>query len=1535
MNILFVLYGDFNSNSANPLVLYARELQLRGHYCAIAVPSNLESVSLHENPSFTPILYTDALASPDTVFCNGHAADVIHACTPREVVRHFVTSYMAKRPTPLVIYLEDNELWISTRELGVNEATLVSCSENEISERLPEALSHPFRYDSFIGLADAVAVIQDKLKVEVPPWVHCETVMLGVDLEFFAPRPADVSLKKKYGVAANERVIVYHGGVDQFKMLAIETLCKAVGLINRQGYSCRLLRTGIRPLAFLEQLPQETASAISDLGMLPRHELPGLLALADVFVQPGQIDPFEDLRLPGKVPEFLAMGRPVIMPDANIANLFRDGLEAVLLRTGSAEEIAAKCIGLFSDPSRASQIGRAGRVLAEKYFDVRCQAGVLDKVYKAACNDFNPTIASEVWRAADEKTAVTLQLARKLSLMADLRGTQFGFEAGDLLRGHARYIELMQQRVKGLDAGVAGRDGQIAELNHALADRDGQIASIMSSKSWRVTRPLRFVGRQLRRARHLLSNPPTRGQFAVAAKNSHLANSLRFARYSFNRGRDWYVRNGRMPRIGELSRLVKRAAFEYRFRRRQGLDDLSCPAGFVLPEPLDPYESWILANEPTEQTTVRLRDRLNHSSASLPKISVLMPVYNPPPKFFELAVASVRNQIYSNWELCIADDASTAPWVRSRLEELADQDQRIRICFREHNGNISLASNSAAELATGDFLLFLDQDDLLTHDALAEVALHLSEHDTVDVLYSDDDKIDAEGRRFAPQFKPDWSPELLISYMYFSHLFVVRRSLFEEVNGFREGFEGSQDYDLALRVAERARAVAHLPYVLYHWRALRGSTAVSGDSKPASYEAGCRAVSEALTRRGVQAKVYRPEWAVKGAAGIFWHDFADDGPLVTIIIPTKNQKAILKRCIDSLDKTTYRNVEVVIIDNGSDDPDTLSYLDSLKCRVLKIHNPTGHFNFAYINNRAVEKINSKYVLFLNDDTEVRAPKWLSRMIGYAGLPGVGAVGARLLYPDGRVQHAGIVHGYYDGMAGPAFKLLPGWDFGYLSYGMVARNCSAVTAACMLTPRMMFLEQGGFDERQFSVAYNDVDYCYKLVDKGLRCVYAPGAELYHHEGFSRGFKDNPKELLAFRCKYSSRIDRYYNPNLSLVNEHFEINPRRLVKDRARRPVRALMCASNLNLEGAPYSQCEITLELARKNELKPVVYSPVDGPLRSIYERAGIEVILRAHPLTGVFESCEYDRAIDNFSVWIRESGFEVVYGNTLATFYAIDAAWRCGLPSLWNIRESEPWQTYFNYLLSPLVPKALSCFRFPYRIIFVAHATRRCFEPLNTTRNFCVIHTGLDTRRLDESRAEWPREKSRYRLHLRDNEVMVVSLGTVCDRKGQKDLVQAMAVLADTVARNVRLFIVGDRPSLYSSELRQMVTALPRERAARISIIPETEETALYYSAADIFVCTSRVESYPRVILEAMAYGLSIISTPAFGIVEQVRDGVNGEFYQQGDATALAYKLGELVLDRNKREMYQANAPVALESLTGFEEMINLYAEIFKESVSR
>ncbi len=697
---------------------------------------------------------------------------------------------------------------------------------------------------------------------------------------------------------------------------------------------------------------------------------------------------------------------------------------------------------------------------------------------------------------------------------------------------------------------------------------------------------------------------------------------------------------------------------------------------------------------------------------------------------------------------------------------------------------------------------------------------------------------------------------------------------------------------------------------------------------------GERAVAEALSRRGSHGRVVRPEWAVRAGVGIFSHEFPDDGPRVALLIPTKNHRDVLARCLDSLARTSYRNYEIVVIDNDSDDLATRDYLARLPHRVLRISNPGPRFSFAHINNAAARQVDADYLLFLNNDTEVRDPRWLSQMMGYAQLPGVGAVGARLLYADGRIQHAGVLHGYYDGLPGPAFKLAPATDHGYLSYTVVSRNYGAVTAACMLTPRDLFLEHGGFDSERYAVAYNDVDYGFRLEAAGYRCVYAAGAELLHHEGHSRGFSDDPRETAAYRSQYGDRYERYFNPNLSLADERFAILPRRAFVAARPGPVRALMCAFNLNWEGAPYCQFEMTAALKRRSILDPIVYAPADGPLRAAYEAEGITVHVIDHPLVGVTTGPAYDAALDRFAAWIRDLDVEVVYGNTLQTFYAIDAAQRLGLPSLWNPREGEPWQEYFRQYPDAVAARALACYRLPYRVIFVAEATAAGSAALDTRHNFTVIHDGLERGRVAAAAAGLDRVKLRAELQIGAGEIVVLIVGTVCERKGQLDLVHALAALAPARAASVRAFIVGDRPGAYSTQLHAAVAALPEALSARISVIPETAAVARYYLAADVFACTSRVESYPRVILEAMAFGLPIVATPVFGIREQVRDGINGVFYEPGDTIALARALDRLLGDDAWRAKLADNARPALDALLDFDTMVDRYGALFVEAAA-
>jgi len=363
--------------------------------------------------------------------------------------------------------------------------------------------------------------------------------------------------------------------------------------------------------------------------------------------------------------------------------------------------------------------------------------------------------------------------------------------------------------------------------------------------------------------------------------------------------RAWVARHGHFPRPRDWPRLARKS---WRMLRAAAGAREGLPGGFAIPAVADRYDAWLELNRWTERRAAWLAARIA-SAAALPTISIVMPVYRPERKWLDRAIATVEAQVHARWELCIADDASGDAALTRHLDSLAARDARIRVVHRAENGNISRATNSAAELATGDYLLFLDQDDELAPDALGEIALALAAAPDADLLYTDDDKIDVDGRRYAPQFKPDWSPELLLSYMYLSHAFVVRRSLFAAHGGFRTGFEGSQDYDFALRAGERAERVVHVPLVLYHWRATPGSTATSGAAKPASFEVARRAIDEALERRGSRGRAVQPEWAARAGLGLFNHRFPDDGPRVAILVPTRNHRAVLARCLDSLEKT--------------------------------------------------------------------------------------------------------------------------------------------------------------------------------------------------------------------------------------------------------------------------------------------------------------------------------------------------------------------------------------------------------------------------------------------------------------------------------------------------------------------------------------------------------------------------------------------------------------------------------------------------------
>jgi len=530
-----------------------------------------------------------------------------------------------------------------------------------------------------------------------------------------------------------------------------------------------------------------------------------------------------------------------------------------------------------------------------------------------------------------------------------------------------------------------------------------------------------------------------------------------------------------------------------------------------------------------------------------PLISVIMPTYNSSPEFLKKAIDSVIGQSYDNWELCIADDASSNTQTLHLLNEYRDRHENVFVYFRSHNGHISKATNTALALARGEYVAFLDHDDMLAPHALKEVVRVLNSNPGLKLVYSDEDKIDEKDNRMEPNFKPGWNPEMFFSQNYISHLSVLKKEVVDKIGGLREGYEGAQDYDLLLRALREIGEgeIAHIEKVLYHWRAAEGSTALCPEQKEYTTEAGVKALrdffqeSERITdvERGLLPNTYKVSYPLP-----------EEQPLVSLLIPTRDGYDILHKCVESiLEKTRYENYEIIILDNQTTDPATLAYFEHLKrghenITVLAYDKP---FNYAAINNFGVRHARGEIIGLINNDVEVISQEWLTEMVQYALIPEIGAVGAKLYYSNDTVQHAGVILGI-GGVAGHSHKHFPKESHGYFSRLKIVQNLSAVTGACLLLRKELFEEVGGLDEEHLAVAFNDVDLCLKIRAKGYRNLWTPYAELYHHESISRGAEDSEEkqarfqsEVLFMKDKWGGMLenDIYYNPNLTNQHENF--------------------------------------------------------------------------------------------------------------------------------------------------------------------------------------------------------------------------------------------------------------------------------------------------------------------------------------------------------------------------------------------------------------
>ncbi|MFU0854712.1 glycosyltransferase family 2 protein [Kluyvera cryocrescens] len=568
---------------------------------------------------------------------------------------------------------------------------------------------------------------------------------------------------------------------------------------------------------------------------------------------------------------------------------------------------------------------------------------------------------------------------------------------------------------------------------------------------------------------------------------------------------------------------------------------------FTLPS-LD-YEEWIETVE-----TPSLPDKgdvkvILETMQKPPLISVVMPVYNPEEVYLRACIDSVLEQSYPYWELCIADDKSPKEHVQRVLREYEAKDPRVKVVYRQQNGHISAASNSALQIAIGEFVALLDHDDALPEHALLFMAQTIHSQPNARILYSDEDKLNAKGERFEPHFKSDWNPDLFFSQNYVSHLGVYHHDLLKKISGFRLGVEGSQDQDLLLRCLPHVQAdqIVHIPRVLYHWRTVEGSTALASGEKSYTTDAGIKALQDYFATRqpGVKVEAGRVPNTYRVC-----YPIPEPAPLVSLLIPTRDRRSLTETAVRSiLEKSTYTNYEILILDNGSVEAETLEFFSQIqeedhRVKVLAYDYP---FNYSAINNFGARHAKGTIIGLINNDIEVINPEWLTEMVSHSLRPEIGCVGAKLYYPNDTLQHGGVILGI-GGVANHSHKHFSRTHPGYFARLVCTQNYSAVTAACLLIRKEIFDAVEGLDEENLKVAFNDVDFCLKVREAGYRNLWTPYAELYHYESISRGIEDSPEKIARFtgevdfmKSKWGKHleIDPFYSQNLTKDREDFSI------------------------------------------------------------------------------------------------------------------------------------------------------------------------------------------------------------------------------------------------------------------------------------------------------------------------------------------------------------------------------------------------------------
>jgi len=914
-------------------------------------------------------------------------------------------------------------------------------------------------------------------------------------------------------------------------------------------------------------------------------------------------------------------------------------------------------------------------------------------------------------------------------------------------------------------------------------------------------------------------------------------------------------------------------------------DPVLPPEPIALIKPPDRYAAWISEHEPGPAALEEQR-LASPQLAVRPKISLLVPVYNTPANFLDEMFASVSAQTYDHWELCLVDGGSDRPDTIATLQSWVSREPRIRFERLESNLGIAENTNRALHLATGDFIACADHDDLLAPFALFELARAIGEFPEADIFYSDEDRWNERGERHAPFFKPEWSPELLCAFMYIGHLTAYRRSLVDQIGGFRKEFDFSQDYDFALRATERARAIHHIPHVLYHWREHPASGSAGG--KPDARKSNLAALAEAMRRRDLPAEIIEYPTANRARLKV------PSWPRVSVIVPTDSPTRA-QICLRDLPRhTNYPALEIVIVTKRG----LVQLLRSLEVenatvRLIAYDKP---FNFSDKCNLGAEAATGERLIFFNDDVEPAQPNWIQNLIEPLENPEVGAVSPKLLYETGKIQHAGLVTGVR-GLVGTAFHERAADSTEHCNLAQSLRDVSALSAACLAIRRADFMRLGGFDAVNTPIAHSDIDLSFKIREAGLRCVYTPYATLNHAGHVSIAMeekkeagqrRDKASIYLLKRWAHYATHDPYFPDNMrDWLYTDSPIPTRMTARDEPSAVGASpdlLFISHDLSLSGAPILLLHLAI-WCKRNGMFVVVMAPKDGPLREKYEAAGIPLLIDPLILTGH----------ESFAKFVRD--FDCVLANTIVSEPAVRSAHAVKVPVIWWVHETEVGEHYLRE-----DAKLRSALALADAILAPSERTARVYRPFTESSVECSFY-GIPDAGVAGASFDMAQPRP-FRFLV---------LGTIEPRKGQDIFLEAVRLLPAEVQASTEFHLVGRVPGPeFGAQIKEAGAGLAHFCVGEARDHAEALEAI---RRSDVLVCSSRDEAMPVTILEALSLGKPIVSANVGGIGEILTDGHNALLVRPEDPAALAGAMQRLLtspelaqhLGQNARETFEKN----------------------------